>query len=231
MAGGVGARSGQEIPKQFITVLDKPLLFYTMEVFETHPKIDSIAVVCIKGWEDFVHSYARQNAISKLRIVVPGGDTALNSICNGVTALKELCRPDYNIVIHDGVRPLLHHSVLTELIETCEKYGNAVSSLPCFEHMVLSEDGKESTTYFPKERCRMVLTPQAYKYSLLETNLVQTLKKNPDAGKGSAYINSIMNDMGVSLHLIPDERSNLKITTADDFKTFKALVQGGFYGG
>lgn len=229
MAGGVGARTGQEIPKQFLTVFDKPLLVYTLEVFESHPQIDSIYVVSISGWEAFVYSYARQYAITKLRTVVQGGGTVLNSICNGVESIKSICSPDDVVVIHDGVRPLLRHSVLTELIRTCEKFGNAVSSLPCFEHMVFSDDGSISDSYVPKERCRMVLTPQAYKFALLEKNLVQTLEKNPDAGKGSAYVNSLMNDNGVKLHLVPDERSNLKITTADDFKTFKALVSGGFY--
>ena len=74
-AGGVGSRFGQDVPKQFLSVNDKPLIIYTMEKFQNHPEIDYIAVVCLKGWEDMLTAYAKQYNISKLRWVFHGGES------------------------------------------------------------------------------------------------------------------------------------------------------------
>ena len=70
IAGGVGARMGQDIPKQFINVYDKPVLIYTLEGFQKHPQIDAIEVVCIDGWHDIVWAYAKQFNITKLKWIV-----------------------------------------------------------------------------------------------------------------------------------------------------------------
>ena len=88
IAGGRGMRMGQEIPKQFLTVEDKPVIAYTMEAFEKHPDIDVIAVVCVEGWDSILAAYARQYGISKLRHIVPGGENGQASIRNGVFELE-----------------------------------------------------------------------------------------------------------------------------------------------
>ena len=76
IAGGSGQRSGQDIPKQFIHVYDKPILIYTLEGFQRHPGIDTIGLVCIDGWHDVIRAYAKQFRIDKLRWVISGGGTA-----------------------------------------------------------------------------------------------------------------------------------------------------------
>lgn len=73
IAGGSGHRMGQDIPKQFINVYDKPVLLYTLEGFQQHPLIDEILVVCIEGWGSVVKAYAKQFGIEKLRTIVSGG--------------------------------------------------------------------------------------------------------------------------------------------------------------
>ena len=75
IAGGVGNRMGQDIPKQFLNVFDKPVIVYTMECFQKHPDIDGIVIVCIDGWHEMVRSYAKQFRISKLDSVISGGST------------------------------------------------------------------------------------------------------------------------------------------------------------
>ena len=94
IAGGAGSRMHQDIPKQFLTVNERPVIVYTLEAFEKHPEIDTIAVVCIEGWEQVLWAYARQFNISKLKYVVPGGKNGQGSIRNGVFALEEACAPD-----------------------------------------------------------------------------------------------------------------------------------------
>ena len=116
MAGGAGARMGQDIPKQFINVYDKPVLLYTLEGFQKHPMIDAIEVVCLEGWKDILWAYAKQFNIDKLKWVVSGGETGQESIRNGVFNLEGKVSPEEIVVIHDGIRPLVDDMVLTDVI-------------------------------------------------------------------------------------------------------------------
>lgn len=166
IAGGVGSRMGQQIPKQFINVRDKPVLIYTLEAFQAHPQVEAIEVVCIDGWEDILKAYAKQFGISKLKWVVKGGKTGQESIRNGVYGLEGILSNDDIAIIHDGVRPMLDSDVITDVIRVCQKYGNAVTSLPYNEQIFVVNQDDESTTdkFIPRETLRRVSTPQAYRY-------------------------------------------------------------------
>ena len=165
IAGGVGSRMGQQIPKQFINVRDKPVLIYTLEAFQAHPQVEAIEVVCIDGWEDILKAYAKQFGISKLKWVVKGGKTGQESIRNGVYGLEGILSNDDIAIIHDGVRPMLDSDVITDVIRVCQKYGNAVTSLPYNEQIFVVNQDDESTTdkFIPRETLRRVSTPQAYR--------------------------------------------------------------------
>ena len=112
IAGGSGHRMGQDIPKQFINVFDKPVIIYTLEGFQKHPMIDNIEVVCLDGWHEVLWAYAHQFNISKLKWVVSGGNTGQESIRNGVFNLEGKVDDDDIIIIHDGIRPLVDDTVL-----------------------------------------------------------------------------------------------------------------------
>ena len=180
IAGGSGSRMGQNIPKQFINVYDKPVLIYTLESFQRHPMIDAIEVVCIEGWEQVLQAYANQFNISKLQWITKGGDSAQESIRNGVYNLEGKVADDDIIIIHDGIRPMIDDSVLTDVIEKAEKYGNAVTSMPYNEQIfVVDKDDETTTTQFiPRETLRRVSTPQAYRYQLLNTKYHEAYAKN-----------------------------------------------------
>ena len=140
LAGGSGRRVGQDIPKQFINIYDKPILIYTLESFQRHPQVDAIELVCIDGWHDMVWAYAKQFHIDKLKWIVSGGETAQESIREGVYFLEGKCSGNGTIIIHDGIRPLVDDSVLTDVIMKCEKYGNAVTALPYNEQIFVADD-------------------------------------------------------------------------------------------
>ena len=82
IAGGVGARMNQDIPKQFLNVYDKPVIIYTLEAFQNHPNIDAIEVVCLEGWHDILRAYAKQFGITKIENIVNGGPNGQDSIRN-----------------------------------------------------------------------------------------------------------------------------------------------------
>ena len=145
LAGGSGQRMGQDIPKQFLNVYNKPVIIYTLESFQCHPQIDAILTVCIDGWHDILWAYARQFNINKLKWVVSGGDSGQESIRNGVFFLEGKCSPDDTIIIHDGIRPLIEASVLSDVIIKCEQYGNGVTALPYNEQIFLMDDEISTT--------------------------------------------------------------------------------------
>ena len=102
-AGGVGNRMGQDIPKQFMTIDNIPVIIYTMQAFQSHPQIDAICVVCLKGWEVVLQAYANQFNITKLKWIFEGGDSNQHSIRNGLWGLRDAgCAEDDIILVHDG---------------------------------------------------------------------------------------------------------------------------------
>ena len=224
--GGQGNRMGLDIPKQFYSVHGKPILIYTLEEFQRHPQIDAIEVVCIDGWIDAVDSFAKQYGITKLKWIVPGGDTCQESIRNGVYHLEGKAGAGDTVVIHDGIRPLVEPSVLTDVIGKCQKYGNAVTALPYYEQIFLVDEDDESVTtrYIPRERLRRVSTPQAYQFALLDQKYHEAFEKGIGI-HGSSYTNTMMVELGVALHFAAGSEKNIKLTTREDLELFKAYLR------
>ena len=216
---------GQDIPKQFINVYDKPVLIYTLESFQRHPLIDAIEVVCIDGWENVVWAYAKQFSIDKLKWITKGGNTGQESIRNGVYNLEDKCSADDIIIIHDGIRPLVEPSVLTDVINKAQKYGNAVTSMPYNEQIfVVSKDDETTTTEFiPRETLRRVSTPQAYRFDLLDGKYKEAFEKEIGI-YGSHYTNTMMVELGVTLNFAAGSDKNIKLTTKDDLEMFKGYL-------
>lgn len=225
IAGGSGNRMGQDIPKQFINVHDKPVIIYTLESFEKHPLVDAIEVVCIDGWHDVLKAYAKQFNISKLKWIVSGGKTGQESIRNGVFNLENKIEKDDIVIIHDGIRPLVESSVLTDVINKSIQYGNAVTSLPYNEQIfVINKDAPDTTSeYINRETLRRVSTPQAYQFDLLDNKYHEAFEKQIGI-YGASYANTMMVELGVTLHFAAGSDKNIKLTTKDDLEMFKAYL-------
>ena len=226
IAGGSGHRMGQDIPKQFINVYDKPVIIYTLEGFQRHPQIDAIEVVCIDGWHDVLWAYAHQFNITKLKWIVSGGNTGQESIRNGVFNLEGKAGPNDVIIIHDGIRPLVDESVLTDVILIAHQYGNAVTSLPYNEQIFVVNPEDEMTTkqYIPRETLRRVSTPQAYRFEKLDWAYHEAFEKEIGI-YGSAYTNTMMVELGETLHFAAGSDKNIKLTTKDDLEMFKGYIK------
>lgn len=225
IAGGSGHRMGQDIPKQFINVYDKPILIYTLEGFQKHPMVDAIEVVCIDGWDHVVWAYAKQFGITKLMWITKGGKTGQESIRNGVYNLEGKVSEDDVIIIHDGIRPLIEPEVLTDVISKAQTLGNAVTSMPYNEQIfVVSKDDETTTTQFiPRETLRRVATPQAYRFGLLDEKYHEAYEKEIGI-YGSHYTNTMMVELGVKLNFAAGSDKNIKLTTKDDLEMFKGYL-------
>lgn len=228
IAGGVGSRMGQNIPKQFINVHNKPILIYTLETFQLNPLIDAIEVVCIDGWIEVLKAYAKQYNITKLKWIVKGGKTGQESIRNGVYNLEGKVNENDNIIIHDGIRPMVEDFVLNGVISVCEEHGNAVTSMPYNEQIFIKDDEDSTTRYIPRETLMRVSTPQAYKFGKLLWAYQKAFKENIGI-QGSSYTNTMMVELGEKLYFAPGSEKNIKLTTSEDLVIFKAMLASKGY--
>ena len=224
IAGGSGNRMGQDIPKQFINVYDKPVLIYTLESFQHHPQIDAIELVCIDGWHDVVWAYGKQFGITKLKWIVSGGSTGQESIRNGIYALEGKCNGEDIVIIHDGIRPLVDDYVLSDVIVKAREHGNAVASMPYNEQIFVVDDEFSTVEYIPRETLRRVSTPQAYRFDLINQAYHEAVEKEIGI-YGSSYANTMMVDLGYRLYFAAGSDKNIKLTTKDDLDMFKAYLK------
>lgn len=168
-AGGTGTRTHQDLPKQFLTVENKPILIYTLEAFQQHPSIDEIYVACLEGWSAILDAYARQFNITKLKKIVTGGSTGQESIYNGLKAIKEdhESTSDIVVMIHDGNRPMLPQDVITDNLVKQKKYGSAVTVISTTEVVFVSKDGIESNEALNRDELWRTQTPHSYAFDEL----------------------------------------------------------------
>lgn len=224
IAGGSGKRMAQDIPKQFINVYDKPVIIYTLENFQRHPQIDAIEAVCLEGWQNVLEAYAKQYGITKLKWIVSGGETGQESIRNGVFNLEGECSDDDIIVLHDGIRPMVDESILSDVIVTCRKYGNAVSALPYNDQIFVIHDETTTKEYIQREKVRRVQTPQAYGFGTLLRVYKEAFRQGIGI-YGSSYTNTLMVDFGETLYFAAGSEKNIKLTTKEDLELFKAYMK------
>lgn len=224
IAGGSGNRMGQDIPKQFMHVDGAPIIIHTMTCFQHHPDIDAISVVCLKGWETVLQSYANQFNITKLKWIFPGGNSGMESIHNGIYGLREAgCDDEDLVLIHDSVRPLLSQEIISSNIAICKAYGYAITGIQCREAILESDDGFTTTTSIPRDRLIRTQTPQTFR-------LGNIIKAHEEA-KAKGITNSVASctliaELGSDrvMHIVPGSEKNIKITTVEDLEMIKALM-------
>ena len=224
IAGGAGNRMGQDIPKQFMHVDGAPIIIHTMMAFEKHPDIDAIAVVCLKGWETVLQSYANQYNIKKLKWIFPGGTTGMESIHNGIYGLRdEGCQDEDMVLIHDSVRPLLSQEIISSNIATCKAYGYAITGIQCREAILESEDGFTTKNSIPRDRLIRTQTPQTFRLGNIIAVHEQAKEKGITNSVASCTLIAELEE-DIEMHIVPGSEKNIKITTVEDLEILKALM-------
>lgn len=221
IAGGSGSRMKQDIPKQFLTVNERPVIVYTLEAFEKHPEIDAIAVVCVEGWEQVLWAYAKQFNIDKLKYVIPGGETGQASIRNGVFELEKHYEKDDIVLIHDAIRPMVSAEIISDNIRVCREHGNAITVVPCAEAMLTTEDGMESTELYPRDNLKRTQTPQAFRLG----DICDLHRRALEAGITNSVASCTLKvELGEKVFFSKGSEKNIKLTTVEDIDIFKALL-------
>ena len=221
-AAGTGTRMGQDIPKQFMHVDNKPLIVYTLEAFQNHPSIDAIICVTLPNWIDVLKAYAMQFNITKLKWVVPGGATGQESIHNGLEKIKEEAGEDVTVMVHDGNRCLVSSEIISNSLAVYKQHGSAVAAIPCVEAVFFSEDnGASSVTSIPREQLYRTQTPHTYDLKKLLWAHDEAAKKNITNTAASC---TLMQALGETVYFSKGSEENLKITTVEDLKLFEVLL-------
>lgn len=221
-AGGTGVRmhtTGK--PKQFLELYGKPIIIYTLEVFEKHPEIDDIVIPCVAGWESYLEDLLEKFQIKKVSKVLTGGKDTQDSKMRALRYLKTYCNDDDIILLHDAVRPLVTEKLISENIESVKKFGSGITVVPFTETGVVSDDSINTNKTIIRNTMYIAKAPQSFYF--------KDVYAAHEAGENMPYTItidtcSLMTELGKTLHMVPCETPNIKITTSEDYFIFKALV-------
>ena len=225
LAGGSGLRMGTGgIPKQFLKMNGKPILFHTIEHFQKHEEIDEIVIVSVKDWLEYIWQQVKIYNFSKVTAIVEGGDTSQDSAYNGLLKARENNSADSIVVIHDGVRPIITAQVISDNIDSVKKFGTAITVSPCSETIIISQDSENIAEMPYRKHAYLGQCPQSFYLGDIIKVHEETRKVNP------GYENivdacTLFNEAGKKLHLVMGNKGNIKVTTPEDYYVVEAIMK------
>lgn len=220
-AGGTGKRMNtRSKPKQFLELHGKPILVYTLEEFQNHPDIDGIILVILEDWIDYCEELVEKFKLNKVKAVIAGGETALESQRNGLEKAAEIFGNEAIVLIHDGVRPLVDEGTITRNIESVKKRGTAITVTPAIETITVKTESGEVGEIIERSRVEMARAPQSFWLK----DILEAHQRAEEEVLGFIDSASMMKHYGHKLYTVEGTPENIKITTPNDFYTFRALV-------
>lgn len=218
VGAGEGRRMGATVRKQFTKVGGKPIIAYTLEMFENSELIDHMVAVVPRDALDWVkEEVADAYGFRKIRAIVAGGETRQESVLNGLKALKDKTEL---VVIHDAVRPLVSETLIRRVIDAARKTGAAITAIPARDTVKQVESGQIVGT--PDRRLLwFAQTPQSFRYNIIldahRRALEDRLQVTDDA--------SLVENYGTKVTVAVGSYSNLKITSPEDMPLFEYFLR------
>lgn len=230
LAGGVGSRVGADRPKQFIEVLGKPVLAYTIEAFQKHKDIDAIEVVCHKSWKDYLQGMIEEYNLDKVKWIADGGDAFQVSVLNGINYLNDKISRDDMILVHFGASPFVQEYIITDCIKVCAEKGNAISTTDYFllsgvKISTKSVDDPENYTeeYIDRETVACMNSPHAFKYGFIKDIYDEAIETGV-INEVEPHTTTLMYKMGKRIYFAKGSQTNIKITRKEDLDIFEGYV-------
>lgn len=221
-AGGSGLRMHTKSrPKQFLDLNGKPIIIYTLELFDNHSQIDAIVVACIEDWIPFLEKQLRKFEITKVIKVVPGGETGQQSIYNALCAAENTGTDDSIVLIHDGVRPLITEQTITDNINKVKQSGSCITCIPATETLVVRQT--DGSLEIPSRADSLIArAPQSF----FLKDIIAAHRRALAEGRND-FIDSctMMSQYGYKLGTIIGPMENIKITTPTDFFVLRAMMK------
>ena len=222
LAGGVGARIGAGIPKQFIKVLDKPIMIYTLETFEKSTCIDKIVLVCVSSHIDIAKKYCEEYKISKIIDYVEGGEEFVDSCINGMNSLYGECKSDDIVLITSADRPFISEEEIQDSIRVCKEHGCGIAARRCSLCMFKAEQGVEHSSEYLRNELLQTATPWTFEYGKLKEAL--DLYQKNELPSCETYPIAIYAAAGNEVYFSLSKPENIKITQKYDVALMEQLL-------
>lgn len=222
LAGGIGSRMNNEIPKQFIEVSGKPIVAYTIDIFESNPLVDAIEVVCHKAWKEYLREAIVKYGYGKVRWITDGGGTFQDSVISGINNLKGRLKEDDYVLIQYGAAPFTSDRIVNDVIRVMKEKESSVTATPCYQ-LLGTMDGEISLNWVDRDKYIQIACPYGFKFSYL----IDIYKRAEDRGLLNTvepHTTSLMYALGDSLNLAYGDQTNIKITTEEDLYMFEGYT-------
>jgi 2-C-methyl-D-erythritol 4-phosphate cytidylyltransferase len=223
LAGGTGSRIGAGRPKQFIEILGKPILAYTLEIFQKNTNIDAIEIVCHKDWVDEIKEIVNRYGITKTKWYAPGGETYQESFMNGVFNLKDKISDNDLVISSFGVSPMTTDEEIDDSIRVAEIHGNAIASQDIPLCTCIKDDEESSTQSILRENLKGFANPWTFRYGELceayEEGFRRDILKDLEPHTTSLYF-----ALGKTIYFSKASNYNCKITYKEDLEYFEGLM-------
>lgn len=223
-AGGAGKRMRNKgLPKQFLKIYNIPIIVHTIKIFQECEQIDAVVIAIIEKYLIYMQDLVKEYNLTKVKMIVPGGETGQLSIYNGLKAAKEISNGEKSIVlVHDGVRPLIDTKLLEKNIESVKQFGSAISCVPQKETTILSNDGNIIDQTTDRDKTFIARAPQSFYLD----DLLELHEKVLEEGKNDMIDScSLFLRYGKKPHIVECNSDNIKITTPDDYYIAKAILE------
>lgn len=217
LLAGNSSRFNAEESKQFYLINNKPLIFYTISCFEKSDLVDEIILVAKKDNFELIQNIVKQANFKKVSHVVEGGSTRKLSVESGLKVVNEDL--DSIVLIHDGARPIVPSTIISELISAAQKYGAAIPVID-EENSVVELENDNVSKYVDRKSIHLVQTPQAFKIGLIKKahSLVENINATDDA--------QLVSNLGTDVKTIKGSKKMLKVTTIDDAFYIESILGG-----
>lgn len=216
---GQGKRMGGHVSKQFMEVDGRPLLAYTLAQFEKHPLIDNLVLVTREEDIDYCwQEVIKKEAFTKVTQIVPGGRERQDSVYQGLLALSE--ETDW-VVVHDGARPLISTAAISAVLKTAWAKGAAIIGVPAKDTIKMVNPDFTVQMTPPREFLWHVQTPQVFPRELL----MRAYREAAEHGWQGTDDASLVERLGVKVHMVQGDYNNIKITTPEDFVFLQEILR------
>lgn len=218
LAGGKGSRMHSETPKQYLPLLGKPVLFYSLSAF-AQSEADEIILVTASGEEDYCKKeIIEKYGIQKVAAVVAGGRERYHSVYCGLLAASDA---DY-VLIHDGARPLISVPVINTSINKVKETGACVVGMPVKDTIQLVDDEGRITETPVRSRTWIAQTPQCFPYKTAVSSYNNVIEAKDTSVTDDAMV--VRKYAGVSAYMIEGSYENIKITTPEDIRVAEEFL-------
>ncbi len=240
LAGGKGSRMQSDVPKQYMELLGKPLLYYALKAFE-ESDVECVVLVTAEGDE----AYCRKELVerfgfTKVVSIVAGGAERYASVWNGLKRLKENVEencaiksktgevhvtdgaPDY-VLIHDGARPLVTPELINRMIAETEQYGACVAGMPVKDTIQMTDEGGAITLTPKRDSLWTAQTPQSFEFSLAYDAYERLMQESEINVTDDAMVVGLYHD--IPIQMVRGSYTNIKVTTPEDLVLAEAFLK------